>query len=77
MSTHLPGFLSFFRFLHYFVLAKLATTSIRVNRNQPVKESSNKNSRERKLHTSVVYPITVMGKSITFILKCESVVIKN
>ena len=30
MSTHVPGFQSFFRFLHYFVLAKLATTSIRV-----------------------------------------------
>ena len=31
MSTHLLGFQSFFRFLHYFVLAKLATSIIRVN----------------------------------------------
>ena len=30
MSTHFPGFQSFFRFLHHFVLAKLATSSIRV-----------------------------------------------
>ena len=31
MSTHLTGFLSFFFFfLHHFVLAKLATSSIRV-----------------------------------------------
>ena len=30
MSTHVPGFRSFFRFLHTFVLAKLATSSIRV-----------------------------------------------
>ena len=32
MSTHEPGFQSFFRFLHHFVLAKLATNSIRVNK---------------------------------------------
>ena len=31
MSTHLPGFQSFFSFLRPFVLAKLATSSIRVN----------------------------------------------
>ena len=31
MSTHLQGFWSFFRFLHHFVLDKLATSSIRVN----------------------------------------------
>ena len=30
MSTHKPGFQSFFRFLHHFVLAKLVTSSIRV-----------------------------------------------
>ena len=30
MSTHMPGFQSFFRFLRHFVLAKLATSSIRV-----------------------------------------------
>ena len=30
MSTHLPGFWSFSAFLHHFVLAKVATTSIRV-----------------------------------------------
>ena len=30
MSTHLPGFQSFLRFLHHFVLAKLASSSIRV-----------------------------------------------
>ena len=30
MNTHLPGFQSFFRFLHHFVLAKLATSRIRV-----------------------------------------------
>ena len=30
MSSHFPGFQSFFRFLHHFVLNKLATTSIRV-----------------------------------------------
>ena len=29
---HLPGFQSFFKFLHNFVLAKLATNSIRVNK---------------------------------------------
>ena len=31
MSTHVPGFQSFIRFLHDFVLAKLATSSITVN----------------------------------------------
>ena len=31
MSTHVPGFQSFFRFLHNFVMFKLATSSIRVN----------------------------------------------
>ena len=31
MSTHLPGFRSFFRFLHLFVLTKLVASSIRVN----------------------------------------------
>ena len=30
MSTHVSGFQSFPRFLHHFVLAKLATSSIRV-----------------------------------------------
>ena len=30
MRTHLAGIQSFFRFLHHFVLAKLATSSIRV-----------------------------------------------
>ena len=30
MSTHLPGFQSFSAFLHHFVLAELATSSIRV-----------------------------------------------
>ena len=30
MSTHLPRFPSFFRFLHHFVMTKLATSSIRV-----------------------------------------------
>ena len=33
MSTHLPGFqFHFLGFLHHFVLAKVATSSIRVNR---------------------------------------------
>ena len=32
MSTHLPGFQSFWGFLHPFVLAKLGIGSIRVNR---------------------------------------------
>ena len=32
MSTHVPGFKSFSGCLHHFVLAKLATSSIRVNR---------------------------------------------
>ena len=31
MSTHLPGFQSFFRFLHRLPLDELATSSIRVN----------------------------------------------
>ena len=30
MSTHMPGFQSFSRFLPHFVLAKLVTSSIRV-----------------------------------------------
>ena len=30
MSTHIPGFQSFSGFLHHFVLAKLATSSMRV-----------------------------------------------
>ena len=33
MSTCLPGFQSFFKFLHHFVLATLATSSIRVKEN--------------------------------------------
>ena len=32
MSTHVPGFQSFSGFFHHFVLAKLATSSIRVKR---------------------------------------------
>ena len=36
MSTHVPGFQSFFRFLHHFVLAKLATRCIRVNPYSPL-----------------------------------------
>ena len=39
MSTHLPGFQSFFKFLHHFVLAKLATGSIRVEGLDTVKVS--------------------------------------
>ena len=31
MSTHMPGFQAFFRFLHIVVLVKLATCSIRFN----------------------------------------------
>ena len=31
MSTHVPGFQSFSGVLHHFVLAKLATSVIRVN----------------------------------------------
>ena len=31
MSTHMPGFQSVFSFLHHFLLAKLATSSVRVN----------------------------------------------
>ena len=31
MSTHLPGFWSFFKFLHHFVLTNFATSSIRVD----------------------------------------------
>ena len=31
MSTHVPGFQSFFIFLHHFLMAKLATSSIRVS----------------------------------------------
>ena len=31
ISTHVPGFQSFITFLHHFVIAKLATSSIRVN----------------------------------------------
>ena len=30
MSTHMPGFQSFSVFLHHFILAKLANSSIRV-----------------------------------------------
>ena len=30
MSNHVPGFSNFSRFLHHFVLANLATSSIRV-----------------------------------------------
>ena len=35
MSTHVPGFQSFSGFLSYFVMAKLATSSMRVNGIQP------------------------------------------
>ena len=34
MSTHEPGFQSFSGFLHHFVLAKLANSSIRVKISQ-------------------------------------------
>ena len=33
MSTHMPGFQTFFRFLHHFVLVKLVASSIRVKFN--------------------------------------------
>ena len=36
MNTHMTGFQSFFRFLHHFVLAKLATSSIRVTTTPPI-----------------------------------------
>ena len=32
MSTHMPGFQSFFSFSYHFVIAKLAISSIRVNK---------------------------------------------
>ena len=32
MSNHVPGLQSFFSFLHHFVLAKFATSSVRVKR---------------------------------------------
>ena len=32
MSTHLPGFQSFFSFLHHFVSTKIATSSVRVKK---------------------------------------------
>ena len=34
MSTHSPGFPSFFRFLRHFIMAKLATSTIRVKHNR-------------------------------------------
>ena len=37
MSTHLPGFQSFSGFLHHFVLAKVATSSIRVKKDKLLK----------------------------------------
>ena len=36
MSTQIPGSQSFSRFLHPFVLAKLATSSLRVNKGTPM-----------------------------------------
>ena len=39
MSTNVPGFQSFFRVLHHFVLAKLATSNLRVNAHSNQKES--------------------------------------
>ena len=36
MSTHVPGFQLFSAFLHHFVLAKLATRSIRVKVTYPI-----------------------------------------
>ena len=40
MSTHVPGFQSFFLgFLHHFVLAKLATRSIKVNQFKSIPSS--------------------------------------
>ena len=33
MNTHMPGFQSYFIFFHHFILAKLATSSIRVKSN--------------------------------------------
>ena len=36
MSTHLPGLQSFSWFLHHFVTAKLATSSIRYNRGKNI-----------------------------------------
>ena len=41
MSTHMPGFQSFFRFLHHFVLAEVATTNIRVKFNMEDNVQSN------------------------------------
>ena len=40
MSTHMPGFQSFSGFLHHFVLAKLATSSISVNTHKPAQKDS-------------------------------------
>ena len=48
MSTHLPGFQSFLRFLHYFDLAKLATSSIR-----SVKVGSHIYSKQRSVPFSI------------------------
>ena len=41
-STNVPGFQSFFMCLHHFVLAKLATSSIRVNSTLEMKKSLTK-----------------------------------
>ena len=38
MSTHVPGFQAFYRFLHHFVLAELATSSIWVKMDKKVKD---------------------------------------
>ena len=42
MSTHLPGFQSFFLFLHNFILTKLATSRIRVNGMQMILKSQDR-----------------------------------
>ena len=48
VSTHVPGFQSFFSFLYHFVLAKLTTSSMRVNKGK----SSGYNAKSEQVNTT-------------------------
>ena len=65
MSTHMPGFQSFFRFFHNFVAAKSASSSIKVNAHIGQKHNYFKNSWPFNAHSS----LTILMKSLTLMLQ--------
>ena len=63
MSTHLPGFRSFFIFLRDFALAKLATSSIRV-KELLVKKTKGMYVSTQEVHISCCTYVVGLGEEL-------------